>query len=404
MSHADVEALKAFIDDNEELDQLETILDHFNIFKSLDLVRQEIRHSAFLRWLLDPSETHGLGDYWLRQLLRRVISDGEGSHPDFPSLFDLDDWNLGNAEVLKEWRNIDILILDEENRFVCAIENKVDSGEHSEQLQRYRRTVEQAFGDYKKAFVFLTISGEEPSEESYVPLSYTELASIIESALRRREGQLNDEIRLFVQQYLDMVRRYIVEESDVQELCRRIYRNHHQALDLIFDHRPDRAAEVSQVIQDYIGSRDDLISEQSTRTLTRFLPRDMDVLPHEGTGEYVRSKRMLLWELDSNRERGVELKLVLGPGSQHVRKAVYEKAERLPQAFGKVQSKLGVKWHIWPQKTRETWIAPKEFEDISDEEIRNRIEEKLEDFLTGRSKEVAEALAKLELQKTAVAT
>ena len=137
MSHADVEALKAFIDDNEELDQLETILDHFNIFKSLDLVRQEIRHSAFLRWLLDPSETHGLGDYWLRQLLRRVISDGEGSHPDFPSLFDLDDWNLGNAEVLKEWRNIDILILDEENRFVCAIENKVDSGEHSEQLQRY---------------------------------------------------------------------------------------------------------------------------------------------------------------------------------------------------------------------------------------------------------------------------
>ena len=98
MSNPDVEALKAFIDDNEELDQLETILDRFNLFKSLNLVRQEIRHSAFLRWLLDPSETHGLSDYWLRRFLRRIIKKGEGSsHPDFPSLFDLDNWNLGHV-------------------------------------------------------------------------------------------------------------------------------------------------------------------------------------------------------------------------------------------------------------------------------------------------------------------
>ena len=59
----DIETLKSFIDDNEDLERLESILDRFNIFESLGLVRQEIRHSAFLRWLLDPSETHGLGDY-----------------------------------------------------------------------------------------------------------------------------------------------------------------------------------------------------------------------------------------------------------------------------------------------------------------------------------------------------
>ena len=127
MSNADVEALRSFIDDNKDLEQLETILDRFNLFVSLDLVRQEIRHSAFIRWLLDPSETHGLGDYPLRQFLRRVINDGEGNAGDLPSLFDLHDWNLGRVEVLKEWRNIDLLILDEKHRFVCAIENKIDS-------------------------------------------------------------------------------------------------------------------------------------------------------------------------------------------------------------------------------------------------------------------------------------
>ena len=66
-----IEALKYFIDDNEDLESLETRLDRFNIFESLGLVRQEIRHSAFLSWLLDPTETHGLGDYWLRQFLKR---------------------------------------------------------------------------------------------------------------------------------------------------------------------------------------------------------------------------------------------------------------------------------------------------------------------------------------------
>ena len=74
-----IEALKYFIDDNEDLESLETRLDRFNIFESLGLVRQEIRHSAFLRWLLDPTETHGLGDYWLRQFLKKVIKNGEGN-------------------------------------------------------------------------------------------------------------------------------------------------------------------------------------------------------------------------------------------------------------------------------------------------------------------------------------
>ena len=235
MSSVDVEALRSFVDDNEDLEQLETILDRFNLFESLGLVRQEIRHSAFIRWFLDPSETHGLGDFPLRQFLRRVIKAGEEHEGDLPLLFDLDDWNLGEAQVLKEWHNIDILIrLDGENPFVCAIENKVDSSEGHCQLKRYKRTVEQAFGAYKKVFVFLTRSGDAPSDEAYIPMSYGDLTSIIENTLERRESQANDEVKLFVQQYLEMVRRHIVEDSDLQELCRRLYRNHQRGFGFDF--------------------------------------------------------------------------------------------------------------------------------------------------------------------------
>ena len=385
----DIDALKAFIDDNEDLEQLETILDQFNLFESLGLVRHEIRHSAFLRWLLDPSETHGLGDYWLRQFLRQVIKAGEGVSDDFLTLFDLDALNLGQAEVRKEWRNIDLLIFDQEHRFVCAIENKVDSGEGVGQLQRYREIVEREFGDYKKAFIFLTKFGDEPSDDVYVPVSYGHLADTIENALKRRESQINDEIKLFVQQYLEMVRRHIVEDSEIQELCRRLYQNHRRALDLIFENRPDHAAKLSQVIQGYIESRDDIISEYFSNTRVHFMPRCMaDILP----------PKMLLWGLE-NRDGRVQFRLTLCPGPQHIREQVYKKAESMPSLFdGSKAKRLSNSYHSF---FSETWITRKESEELSDEQIEQRIEEKIQSFLDRKGYAIAEALKELKFPETA---
>ena len=393
MRNLDVEALRSFVDDNEDLEQLETILDRFNLFESLGLVRQEIRHSAFIRWFLDPSETHGLGDFPLRQFLRRVIKAGEEHEGDLPSLFDLDDWNLGEVEIRKEWRNIDLLILDEDNRFVCTIENKVDSGEGPDQLPRYKRTVKQAFGEYKRVFVFLTKSGDPPSDEAYIRMSYVDLASIIESTLKRRESQVNDEIKLFVQQYLDMVRRHIVQDSDVQELCRRLYRNHRRALDLIFEHRPDRATEVAHAIQDYIKSQDALIplysAKYNPKSYIRFLPQGMDVLPCEGT-EFA-SKRVLYWLLD-NKNGKVRFKLELGQGSPQIREQVYEKAKSLPGIFGPAKRKLSPEFHTL---FSEDWITQKEYAELDDEGIGQRVGERIEDLLKRKGDAIADALKEL---------
>jgi PD-(D/E)XK nuclease superfamily protein len=58
-------ALEEFVFDNPDLERLEAILDDFNPFVVLRWSHQELRHSGFLRWLLDPSKTHGLGSYFL---------------------------------------------------------------------------------------------------------------------------------------------------------------------------------------------------------------------------------------------------------------------------------------------------------------------------------------------------
>ncbi len=57
------------------LDQIEVQIGRprtFNIFEAMGATRQELRHSDFLAFLLDPHQTHGLGDALLRALLREL--------------------------------------------------------------------------------------------------------------------------------------------------------------------------------------------------------------------------------------------------------------------------------------------------------------------------------------------
>lgn len=389
---ADVEGLKCLIDDNADLERLEALADRFNMFEALGLVRQEIRHSAFLRWILDPAEPHGLGDYPLRQFVRQVIKTGEDVPGDTPSLFDLDSWNLARAEVRKEWRHIDLLVVCEDHQFVCAIENKIDSSEARGQLERYRDVVQQAFPGYQKTFVFLTISGYAPepsSDETWIPMSYQDIAITIQNVLSRRESQINDEIRLFVQQYLDMVRRHIVANSEIQELCQRLYQNHRRALDLIFEHRLDRATEVSQAIQEYISSKpDELISLGPSKSYIKFVPKCMGVLPLKGTAD--ESKQLLTCLLENKGDR-LRFRLELGPGPQEIRQQVYERAKESPAVFGKPKAKLSPSWHSFTGLSA-LWLSPKEYSEFTDEEIKERIAGRIDSFVAGKGQEIADAL------------
>ena len=60
-------------------------------------------------------------------------------------------------QIRKEWKNIDLLIIVKESdrKLVITIENKVLSNEHSDQLQRYRKIIEEEFVDYIKLFMAL---------------------------------------------------------------------------------------------------------------------------------------------------------------------------------------------------------------------------------------------------------
>ncbi|MEO0565338.1 MAG: PD-(D/E)XK nuclease family protein, partial [Chloroflexota bacterium] len=172
--------LEAFILNNEQLASLEAHIGQFNIFEAVGVVRQELRHSDFLGYLLDPSGNHGLNDFLLKQVVMRVLATAET--PPL-SLIEIDVTDFNGTLVQREWRNIDLLITHHESDLVICIENKIGTSEHSNQLERYRTMIQNPFPRRRHIFIFLTPDGTLPSDAAYIPLSFETITEILDYTL-----------------------------------------------------------------------------------------------------------------------------------------------------------------------------------------------------------------------------
>lgn len=226
-----LKVLERFVVESDDLLQLEEAIGRFNIFDSLGIARVEIRHSNFLAWLLDPNESHGQGALFLTavlmDLLRRAAPDKRPLSP-----IDLDGAELRGVEIRREWHNIDLLILCREPQFLVAIENKVDSTEHGDQLQKYEPEVAAHFRGWKSQFVYLTREGEGASDEDWISYSYADLFRVLTRTRTANEKSVGDDVLTFLDHYLRLIGSRFMEDPTIDELCKRIYQNHRQALDL----------------------------------------------------------------------------------------------------------------------------------------------------------------------------
>lgn len=221
--------LKA-IEKDFDFEKLELNLKLPNIFRILKISKTEIRHSNFLAWLLDPNEGHNLRDIFLKRFLLDIEVD-----------FDVA--ALQNIEIRREWKNID-LILKLENIVVC-VENKVDSQEHSNQLGRYKKIINEAFPNDYKYFVYLTPNREDASDSDYRSCSFEGITEILEQILKIYHRIITQEVERYIQDYIDILKVEIMkdQEHELVQLANRIYNKHKEALDFIFDKKPDLATE-----------------------------------------------------------------------------------------------------------------------------------------------------------------
>lgn len=241
---SDEQALQNFLLDIKCLDELLPWTEKFNMFDVLKISRTEIRHSNMLGWLLDANENHGFGEEFLRGVLQKITQNDEFNRYDVFKLLLMD---LYSFRVFREWRNIDILLVSDEEKFVLAIENKVGSHEHSNQLNRYREILEMEYSEYDRIYIYLTPDGEEPSDTAHWGiLSYHDIVEVLEEIQKRLS--VKADVDLMVRNYIEVIRRDIVEDQKLIEICNKIYNKHRKALDLIFENRTDGKMRVSDTI------------------------------------------------------------------------------------------------------------------------------------------------------------
>lgn len=252
------EALDRFLGDNPELEELSARLAKFNAFRVLRIERAEIRHSNVLAWLLDPAGSHGLGRTVLRRMLSSILLDA-GKNVDSVSAAHIELMDFSDVEIRREWRNIDLLVIchDETDRLVFLVENKLLSGEHSDQLRRYMNVARAEFPDYSIVPVYLTLQGDEPSEDAgeagYIPWSHVQLLNTLELIGQQRRDQLTPDVAAFLGDYLSTLRGITMQDEELVDLCKRIYRKHREAIELIVEHGEvdEFAATIAEVLADH---------------------------------------------------------------------------------------------------------------------------------------------------------
>ncbi len=389
MNKEDRNLLEKFIIENDDLENLESLLAHFNIFESIGAVRQELRHSDFLSFLLDPSQNHGIGELFLKNFLKQIVYKADETTF---SAIDIDIADLNDAEISREWRNVDILIYSAATNLVCVIENKIKSKEYPKQLELYRKTVSNEFAGLKTIFVYLTPEGDPPSDQNWISYNYTEIANLLETICNTKKSSMGMDIHTLITHYISMLRRHIVSDSEIAKLCVKIYKKHKIALDLIYEHRPDLQLELAEFLKTLINEsgKHRIELDQCSKSYVRFAFSDWDKYPEQKAGQgWTQSKRILIFEC-INSPNSLVLKLVIGPGDQTIRKKIFQCALDNSKVFKGMLNKLYPKW---TQIYKKELLKQKAYEDSDIETLSKQIKTKWNEFLEHDFKEIVSRIS-----------
>jgi hypothetical protein len=257
-----------------EFKRLNRELSESTLFDVLGISFKEFVHSRMLGWLLNPSESHGLSDSFLRAFLAKaaerardkpVYFDGEG-RPTTPLqalAYSFSDLTILPEYTFRNARRPDLVLLSNDDEWLCVIENKILSDEGEEQTTDYYQQAQSDFptSDYKsRLFIYLSPKGTEPASKYFVRMGYKDVTEILAGL-----DSPSSFGSIAIGQYRKCLERRVVDPEELKTICWQLYRQHSLAIDMISLHGnvnllATRTAEF--VLQDL---RDELKSPVSDR-------------------------------------------------------------------------------------------------------------------------------------------
>ena len=376
-----MEALKEFLLHIDCLDPLSEWTSKFNLFDVLKISRAEIRHSNMLAWLLNPNENHGLSDGLLRGIIQYYTVKMNDRDVLRNLLIDCHDF-----VILREWHHIDLLAVSENKKYVICIENKIDSGEHDNQLNRYRKHIKEYYPDYKQMYIFLSPDGVEASDpENWCSMGYEDVLTIIENL--RRKTKLLPDVELLIDNYIETIRRDIVGDENLKKICEEIYIKHQKALDLIFENRPNKASVLAEVLFSWAREKSedgliDFVEDKSSNTYVRFKTKTMsEILPDiPDTRSGWNTENHYFYEI-RNTADGNDFYIQLALSAKEMTDEQKKVCEQINQYYPSRHQKEDWLWRA-PFATKHARTD----DEMSEEKIRTSLDKQLEEVLTFEDK------------------
>lgn len=400
-TQTDLETLQALQADASELERIENLLDRFNVFEAIGFVGQELMHSRFLAFLLEPKQNHGLGDLFLKGFLRKVSEPyDEASLPrDLDSAADESlSQTTVQTEVYTGDGRIDILLLNGVGRWAMIVENKVWSPERPGQLDRYFRYMNKTYPGWRISGVYLTPFGTAPyrarDRKRYRTLRYGAVCHAVENILVDRGPRMTPDLRMALEHYAEMVRRSIVGDAEVNRLSREIYRKHHDAIRYVMDDATAASKATRKLLIELIKEtpkfRYGYHEPEGKLNWIVFDHRKWDV-PALRLGEnYHGSNRLLYFVILSDFPDSLEVWLEVGPGDPATRNRLLDAARKNSMSVEMVDETEDI-WSLY----KRSMLTSKSFESHSDEERDAEVRKQWASFLEDDVPRIEEALRKV---------
>lgn len=336
MSEGETRQRLQALEADEDLAALQRPPATFNIFEATGDTWHELRHSHLLYFLLNSRETHGLEDMFIKSLLQRVWPlDNFASTFNGPSAWTAyREYSLADDEKNEQGR-VDILLLHEGQGLAVIIENKINSGEHSNQLDLYYRVLKGR--GWATRGVYLTRHGLIPSHSKYVPISYVVVCAVIDEILT--DQVVANDVRTLLTHYIEMVRRHIVNEQDIDAACQRIYRQHEQAIKLVQERVSARqkkigAALESRVRQLVVDQQNIDHWEQNGSKYIRFVLQEWEKESLLYTKKWSPILTSILEFGLANSPQEVYVNLQIGPGDRNTCQSLFDMARSKQKSAG----------------------------------------------------------------------
>ena len=298
------------------------------------------------------------------------------------SPIDLDGTDLLGVEVRREWGHIDLLITCQQPPFAVVIENKVGTLEHSNQLSRYEATIRDRLHNITPLYVYLTPKSDEPSKENWVPYSYADIYRVLTRVRKTHRNAIGDDVLVFLDHYLNLIGTRFMNDAKIDELCRRIYKNHRQALELIFER-------VGNLTSGVLAEAENVLREDSrwhvfyrAANVIDFVPKAwLEWLPPEGLDrkDDPRSWIVLRFELyvgEGKLDYYVEVRRMANSAK---RRNIVERLISEASSFGFKHSGREVKDNYTRVSTRERILRWNKNDEPELETVRKAVQKKLDD-------------------------